>query len=80
MLLPLTPANGYAPRVMIFGGGNPATATTEIIDPVRGHSELAVRTDDVPAAHPDERDAPAKRQGPASPADRETMRMRRQRA
>ena len=33
VLLPLTPANGYAPRVMIFGGGNPSTATTEIIDP-----------------------------------------------
>ena len=32
VLLPLTPANGYASRVMIFGGGNPATATTEIID------------------------------------------------
>lgn len=32
VLLPLTPANGYDPRVMIFGGGNPATATTEIID------------------------------------------------
>lgn len=32
VLLPLTPANGYTPRVMIFGGGNPATATTEIID------------------------------------------------
>jgi len=32
VLLPLTPANGYRPRVMIFGGGNPATATTEIID------------------------------------------------
>ena len=32
VLLPLTPANGYKPRVMIFGGGNPATATTEIID------------------------------------------------
>jgi hypothetical protein len=32
VLLPLTPANGYAPKVMIFGGGNPATATTEIID------------------------------------------------
>src|SRR4029077_7092775 len=31
VLLPLTPANGYRPRVMIFGGGNPATATTEII-------------------------------------------------
>ena len=32
VLLPLTPANGYKPRVMIFGGGNPSTATTEIID------------------------------------------------
>src|SRR3989440_335599 len=32
VLLPLTPANGYTPRVMIMGGGNPATAATEIID------------------------------------------------
>src|SRR5438094_825794 len=32
VLLPLTPSNGYRPRVMIMGGGNPATATTEIID------------------------------------------------
>src|SRR3984893_6552913 len=32
VLLPLTPANNYAAKVMIFGGGNPATATTEIID------------------------------------------------
>ena len=32
VLLPLTPANGYRPRVMIFGGSDPATATTEIID------------------------------------------------
>jgi fibronectin type 3 domain-containing protein len=32
VLLPLTPANGYRPRVMILGGGNPSTATTEIID------------------------------------------------
>jgi hypothetical protein len=32
VLLPLTPANNYAPQVIIFGGGNPATATTEIID------------------------------------------------
>src|ERR1700682_2248969 len=32
VLLPLTPANGYAPRIMIMGGGNPATATTELID------------------------------------------------
>ena len=32
VLLPLTPADGYAARVMILGGGNPATATTEIMD------------------------------------------------
>ena len=32
VLLPLTPANGYAPRVMTMGGDNPATATAEIID------------------------------------------------
>jgi hypothetical protein len=32
VLLPLTPANNYNPRVIILGGGNPATATTEIID------------------------------------------------
>ena len=32
VLLPLRPSDGYRPRVMIFGGGNPATATTEIID------------------------------------------------
>jgi hypothetical protein len=32
VLLPLRPSDGYHPRVIIFGGGNPATATTEIID------------------------------------------------
>ena len=32
VLLPLTPANGYDPKVMIMGGANPATLTTEIID------------------------------------------------
>jgi hypothetical protein len=32
VMLPLTPANGYRPRVMILGGANPSTATTEIID------------------------------------------------
>ena len=32
VLLPLTPANSYDPKVMIMGGGSPATATTEIID------------------------------------------------
>ena len=32
VLLPLTPANNYDPRIVIFGGGNPASNTTEIID------------------------------------------------
>ncbi len=32
VLMPLTPANGFRPAVIIMGGGNPATATTEIID------------------------------------------------
>ena len=32
VLLPLTPNNNYDPKVMIMGGGNPATNTTEIID------------------------------------------------
>lgn len=32
VLLPLTPANNYDPKVMILGGANPSTATTEIID------------------------------------------------
>ena len=32
VLLPLTPANNYTPKVMILGGGNPSTNTTEIID------------------------------------------------
>jgi hypothetical protein len=32
VLLPLTPANSYDPRVIIMGGGDPATATTEVID------------------------------------------------
>jgi VCBS repeat-containing protein len=32
VLLPMTPANNYRPVVMIMGGGNPATNTTELID------------------------------------------------
>src|SRR5438552_6209177 len=32
VLLPLTPANNYDPKIMIFGGDSPATATTDIID------------------------------------------------
>jgi hypothetical protein len=32
ILLPLSPVDLYKPRVIIMGGANPATATTEIID------------------------------------------------
>src|SRR6266852_1769984 len=32
VLLPLTPQNNYDPKIMIMGGNNPATNTTEIID------------------------------------------------
>lgn len=32
VLLPMTPGNNYKPVVMIMGGGNPATNTTELID------------------------------------------------
>ena len=32
VLLPLTPANNYNPKVFIMGGDNPATDTTELID------------------------------------------------
>ena len=32
VMLPLTPANGYDPRIMILGGDSPATASTEFID------------------------------------------------
>jgi len=32
VLLPLTPANNYNPKVFIMGGDNPATDTTEVID------------------------------------------------
>jgi hypothetical protein len=32
VMLPLTPANNYDPKVMLLGGNSPATATTELID------------------------------------------------
>ena len=47
VLLPLTPANNYDPKVMIMGGNSPATATTEIID--LGASPL--QWNSVPACH-----------------------------
>ncbi len=47
---------------MIFGGGNPATATTEIIDISAADAAVAVRPVDVAAADRDERDDPAERQ------------------
>ena len=34
VLLPLSPSNSYAPKIMIMGGGSPATATTELISPL----------------------------------------------
>ena len=34
VLLPLSPTDNYRARVMIFGGGNPATASTEVIEPL----------------------------------------------
>jgi hypothetical protein len=34
VLLPLSPSDNYKARIMIFGGGNPATNTTEIIEPL----------------------------------------------
>jgi len=62
VLLPLTPQNGYTPRVMILGGGSPSTATTEIIDSFGLRSCLGVRAVNVAAADRDERDDPPKRQ------------------
>jgi len=32
VMLPLSPQNNYDPRIIIMGGGNPSTNTTEIID------------------------------------------------
>ena len=62
VLLPLTPANGYRPRVMILGGGQPRNGHHGNHRPVRANPRVAVRTLDVPAADPDERDDPAERE------------------
>ena len=44
---------------MIFGGGNPATATTEIMDSHGNTAALGLRPIDVAGAHRDERHDPA---------------------
>jgi hypothetical protein len=41
VLLPLTPQNNYSPKVMILGGDNPATDTTELIDLSKGGAQLS---------------------------------------
>ncbi len=41
VLLPLTPQNNYSPKVMIMGGDNPATDTTELIDLGPGGAQLS---------------------------------------
>ena len=52
VLLPLSPADGYKATVMIFGGGNPATATTEILDTSASPMAWQLRTaSDVAAAN-----------------------------
>jgi len=42
VLLPLTPQNNYAAKVMIMGGDNPATDTTELIDLSPAGAQLSV--------------------------------------
>ena len=41
VLLPLTPQNNYSPKVMIMGGDNPATDTTELIDLSPASSQIS---------------------------------------
>jgi hypothetical protein len=41
VLLPLTPKNNYSPKVMIMGGDNPATDTTELIDLSAAGSQIS---------------------------------------
>ena len=50
-------------QVMIFGGGNPATNTTEILDLSASPLQWTDRAADVAAAHRDERDDSSQRQG-----------------
>ena len=64
VLLPLRPAAGYPARVLILGGGNPATATTEILDMSAPTPPVALRPVDVAGTYRDERDDPAQWQGP----------------
>ena len=41
VLLPLTPQNNYSAKVMIMGGDNPATKTTELIDLSAAGSQIS---------------------------------------
>ena len=66
VLLPLTPANNYDPKVMIMGGNSPATATTEIIDLGASTATVELRSQHVTAANRTECSDPAHRQGPGA--------------
>ena len=59
VLLPLTPANNYDPRIIIMGGGNPATNTTEIIDLGASNPQVGVWATHVSATHRDGRSHPS---------------------
>ena len=54
VLLPLLPERSYQPRVMILGGDNPATASTEVIDLSQTAPSWRSAAADVRAAHRDE--------------------------
>ena len=66
VLLPLTPANNYNPKVMIMGGNSPATATTEIIDLGAIAAKVEVRTQHVAGANRDECGHSAQGQSPGA--------------
>ena len=51
VLLPLTPANSYKPKIIIMGGGSPATNYHRADRLVRGKSEVGLWAKHVPAAH-----------------------------